>query len=306
MKSFDNFIDLAKKESICLKYAQLWKGDELVAEWSDMPVKTRLNVWSVSKSFVSAGVGIAIDEGLMTLDEKIVDSFPDYVNENTSENLKKATVRDLLTMRSGLDHPLFFGDWPERYTVKDWIKHFFDAKFPHEPGTHFLYSNFNTYILSCMIERKAKVQNTLYYLRDKLLEPIGITNPEWTLCPMGHIYAANGLYLTIDELSKFGRLMLHKGNWNGKQIVSASYVEEATKKHSDSKPAPGGGEIALAQGYGYQFWMNQVPGTFCASGNFGQGCIIAPEQNAVFSYMSLEGNKFGILADAAPEVVRGA
>lgn len=299
-----NFIDLIQKEHICLKYAQVRQGGKIIDEYMDMPVKTRLNMWSVSKSFISIGIGIAIDEGLISLDEKICDAFPEYVTEKTSPNLLSATVRDLLTMTSGLETPLFFGDSPERYVVKDWIKYYFDASFTEKPGTHFLYSNFNTYMLSNLIERKAQVPNTLHYLRNRLFEPIGITNPDWTCCPMGHIYAANGLYLTIDELGLFGELLLRKGEMNGKRIVSASYIEEAVKKHVDSCPPPGGGEIAMYCGYGYQFWMTQIPGSYSCTGNFGQGCIVVPDKDAVISFMSLEGNKFGLIMDNAPEIAR--
>ena len=304
-ESFNNFIVLMQKNGIDLKYAQVRQGGEIVVEWSSMPSKTRLNMWSASKSFISIGVGIAIDEGLMTLDEKMVDTFPEYVTEKTSQNLLDVKVRDLLTMTVGLENPLFFGDSPERYLVKDWIHYYFNASFTEKPGKRFLYSNFNTYMLSNMIERKAGVKNTLYYLRDRLFEPIGIGNPDWTCCPMGHIYAANGLYCTIDELGYFGEMLLRKGGYNGKRIVSSSYIDDAAKKYTDSCPPPGGGDVTMYNGYGYHFWLTQIPGSFFASGNYGQGCIVVPDKDAVISFMSLEGDKFGLIMDKAPEIAYG-
>jgi CubicO group peptidase (beta-lactamase class C family) len=304
-ESFKKFIDLMQENSIDLKYAQIRQGGEVVDEWSNMPVKTRLNMWSVSKSFISVGIGIAIDEGLITIDDKIADIFPEYVSEHTSQNLLDVRVRDLLTMTVGLENPLFFGDSPERYVVKDWIQYYFNANFTEKPGKSFLYSNFNTYMLSNMIERKAGVRNTLEYLRNRLFELIDIGNPDWTCCPMGHIYAANGLYLTIDELGRFGEMLLRKGEYNNKRIVSSLYIENATKKYIDSLPPPGGGYVTLYNGYGYHFWMTQIPGSFFASGNFGQGCIIVPDKDAVISFMSLEGNNFGLILDKAPEIADG-
>ena len=128
-KTLQHFIDLVQKEHICLKYAQVRQNGKIIDEYMEMPVKTRLNMWSVSKSFISIGIGIAIDEGLISLNERICDAFPEYVTEKTSPNLLSVTVLDLLTMTSGLETPLFFGDSPERYVVKDWIKYFFEASF---------------------------------------------------------------------------------------------------------------------------------------------------------------------------------
>ena len=112
---------------------------------------------------------------------------------------------------------------------------------------------------------------------------------------MGHIHAANGLYLNIDEYGLFGELVLRKGNWKGRQLVSAAYVEEATRKHVDT-PEP------MPYGYGYQFWMTQIPGAVAASGNYGQGIIICPEKDAVISFMSLEGN-YAPINENAPGIL---
>lgn len=301
-KSFRNFVDQMKEKNIDLKYAQIRQGGGIIDEWNNMPTKTRLNMWSVSKSFISIGVGIAIDEGLMTLDEKLVDTFPEYVTGQPSKNLLDITVRDLLTMTVGLEKPLFSGDSPQRYLEKDWIRYFFEANFIEKPGKRFLYSNFNTYMLSNMIERKAGVKNTLVYLRERLFEPMGIGNPDWTCCPSGHIYAANGLYLTIDELGNFGEMLLQKGEYNGKRIVSQSYIEEATRKHINSCPPPDGGNVTMYNGYGYHFWMTQIPGSFIALGKYGQGCIVVPEKDTVISFISLEGSQYGFMMDKATEI----
>ena len=95
-----------------------------------------------------------------------------------------------------------------------------------KPGTEWLYSNFNTYMISCAIEKRAGV-NLLEYLKS-LFEPLGIGNPDWTLCPKGHVHAANGLYVNIDEFTRYGQMILHKGNYNGKQLVPESYMKMAT------------------------------------------------------------------------------
>ena len=286
----DSFISRIRQEGLCVNYAQIHRAGELTAEYSRLPSKTRLNVWSVSKGVVSCAAGIAMSEGLISLDEKICDIFPEYVPAEPGEFLPKITIRHLLTMTSGLAEPLFMGDSDEKYTVKDWIGHFFSAKFDKEPGTSWLYSNFNTYMVSCAIERRAGM-NLLEYLRPRLFEKIGIGNPEWTLCPKGHVYAANGLYLTIDELSRFGEMCAGYGNFRGEQVVPESYMREATQNLADNSawvlPA---NESFAGRGYGYQFIQNPGNKSWRSEGNYGQFCVMIPDGKKVVTVMSLDGN----------------
>ena len=215
----DIFLEKSKQHHSNIIYAQIYKNDLLKEEFRLFPVKTRLNIWSISKPFVAMAAGIAEREGLITLDEYIYPWFEKYFPSDPSENLYKIKIRDLLTMSSGQKDPLFFCDGPERYREKDWVRYFFqNDSFPYTPGTHFVYSNFCSYILSVLLEEKSGT-GLLNYLRYRFFEPVGIPNPDWTLCPQGHCMAANGLYLTIDELARFGHLLLHEGSLNGKQIV---------------------------------------------------------------------------------------
>jgi len=283
----ESYVEQCHKENLNVLYAQMRKGGRIVEDYQICPKKTRLNAMSVSKSFVSAGVGIALEEGLIDLDEKICEAFPEYVPENPGEHLQNTKLVHLLTMTTGLADKLFFADSPERYQVKDWISYFFQAEFDHPSGERFLYSNFNTYMLSALIEKRAGM-NLLNYLRSRLFEPIGIGNPDWALCPMGHCYAANGLYINIDELGYFGELLLHGGEANGRQIVPADYIKEATRKQVETLPSRK--DLNEACGYGYQFWMTPLPDTFLLSGNYGQYCLVMPKKDIVLSAMSFEGN----------------
>ncbi len=283
-----------EEEGLHILYAQLRQGGEIKDEFKRAVNKTRLNTFSVSKSFVSAGVGIAIEEGLISKDEKICDAFLEYVPENASENLLNTTVEHMLTMTTGLSSSLFFADNPKRYEVKDWIKYFFNAEFDHAPGERFLYSNFNTYMTSCLIEKRAGM-NLLEYLRYRLFEPLGIGNPDWTLCPKGHVHAANGLYVNIDELGRFGEMLLRYGEYNGKRIVPEKYLREATVKHTESEGEFG--SYCLNSGYGYQFWMTPIPDTFLCYGNYGQYCLVMPKKDTVISVISFEGFNYQKILD---------
>lgn len=155
-----------------------------------------------------------------------------------------------------------------------------------------------------MIEMRTG-ENLLDYLRDRLFEPIGIGNPDWTLCPKGHCMAANGLYLTIDELARFGHMLLHTGSYGGRQVVPEAYVLDACRKQIETR---GEDEIILdyeSYGYGYFIRMAPIPKALLLCGNYGQYCIIYPEKEAVICVMSLDGNNHkkirNDLVDAAAE-----
>lgn len=278
---FNAFLEEAKKKEIVLNYVQIRKHNEIVLDWGRMTQKTRLNTWSVSKSFISVAVGIAIDEGLISLDEKICDSFKEYLPEKPSKNLTDITVRHMLTMTTGFAHALFFSDDPERYVTKDWIKYFFKQDFPYAPGERFLYCNFNTYMLGCLIEKKAGMK-LLDYLNPRLFEPLGILSPDWTTCPMGHVHGANGLYLTIDDFGRFGQMILNKGTYNGKKIVSEEYLKMATVNQI--------GDINEGRHYGFQFWMNPDGESFRADGKYGQYIFVLPQDDMVVAIQSLDSN----------------
>ncbi|MDR3171779.1 MAG: beta-lactamase family protein [Treponema sp.] len=298
----EEYINRVNAEKKNILYAQLRQGGQVREEYSRFPQKTRLNLMSISKSVVSVGAGIAIDEGLISLDEKICEAFPEYVPDNPSHNLLAIKVRHLLTMSSGLAAPLFFADDPERYTVKDWIAYFFTAGFDRPPGERFLYSNFNTYMISCLIEKRAK-QNLLEYLRNRLFEPLGIGNPDWTLCPKGHVHAANGLYFNIDELGFFGEMLLREGAAAGRQLVSKAYIREAAAKQIETLKVYEQEQRYQTYGYGYQFWMTPMPNTFICNGNYGQYCLVLPEKEMVISVMSLEGNSYKRIRDILIDLV---
>lgn len=275
---WDDCLKSMKQQEMVVNYVQVRQHGEKILDWGRMEQKTRLNTWSVSKSFVSVAVGIAIDEGLIELDERICDSFKDYLPENPSENLLGITVRHMLTMTTGFDHPLFFTDDPERYVTEDWIAHFFKHDFTYKPGERFLYCNFNTYMLACLIERKCG-RDIMDYLKEKLFTPLDILSPDWTRCPKGHIHAANGLYLTIDEFGNFGQMILNGGVYKGKRIVSKEYLDMAC-----SNQLPEDWDTK----YGFQFWMNFDEESFRADGKFGQFIFVLPEKDMVVAVQSLD------------------
>lgn len=278
----ENFLKRIEEERLGVNFIQIHREGELTAEFARMR-KCRLPSWSLAKGFTSCGVGLALEEGLLSLDERVVDIFPEEVGRDTDENLKKVTLWHLLTMTSGLEKPLFFGDERECKETKDWIHHFFQAKFTHEPGTSWLYSNFNTYMAACAVEKRAGM-NLFDYMKPRFFDRIGWLSPTWTSCPMGHTAAANGLMLDIDELSLYGDVILHYG----KGIVPETYMKEATRVQVDNSVLRQEDNKNFAgYGYGYQFLKNPGDG-FRSEGRYGQQCIALPSRDVVVSVMSFD------------------
>lgn len=244
-------------------------GKELVRRNYDDEM--RRNQYSASKSFTSAAVGIAQREGLLSLDERLVEAFPQEIPAEPSENLKKATVRDLLTMGLGQEKGELMGEQRPFLKERDWVKYSLALPFVEEPGRKFVYNNVGPYLAGVLVQRRAGC-DLVSYLTPRLFEPLGISRPTWEADPFCYTFGAGGLFLSVSELARFGQLLLQKGNWNGKQLIPEKYLEEAGKKQIEN-----GGE-----GYGYLFWRG-ARNSFRADGKYGQFAIVYPDDNAVIA-----------------------
>lgn len=238
----------------------------------------RRNVYSASKSFTSAAVGIAVKEGLLSIDEKLTDVFPEELPEQVSENLQKATVRDLLTMCLGQAKGFLMGEDRPYYPERNWVKLALNQPFDYEPGTKFVYNNAGPYLAGILVQRRAGC-DLVHYLYPRLFEPMGIQLPTWEYDPFGRTFGAGGLFLTMDELHKFGLLYLQNGNWEGKQLVPESWVAESTKKQVST------GYSGEDYGYGYLFWGGEHA-SFRADGKYGQFSILMRDKNAVVTIVA--------------------
>lgn len=237
----------------------------------------RRNVYSASKSFTSCAVGFAVQEGLISLDEKLVDAFADDLPEEVSENLAKATVKDLLTMCLGQENGNLMGAQRPQYEEEDWVKLSLAIPFVYEPGTHFVYNNVGPYLAGILVQRRSGCRDLIDYLMPRLFRPLGIRRPTWECDPQGLTFGAGGLFLTLSELHKLGLLYLQKGQWNGKQLLPEEWILESTRKQVENSQD--------SYGYGYLFWGGPE-GTFRADGKYCQLSIICREKNAVISLVS--------------------
>ncbi|MCX5591839.1 serine hydrolase domain-containing protein [Alcaligenes endophyticus] len=291
-KQFDRFMNSMKEGGYYLLGVQIRRDGEVVHDWSRFAAKPRFESYSSSKTFAAVGVGIAIDEGLIHLDECISDSFREETYDVVNPNALSMTVRDLLTMSSGMSQAMFFRDGYERAHTRDWVRHIYkEGQFEHTPGTQFLYNNVNTYLLSCLVEKKSG-KNLCEYLRYRLFEPLEIHNPDWTICPLGHTVAANGMAINTDEMGRFGQLLLNGGVFKGKRLVSEKFVQDMMSHHMTSTDfIPG--DVPTPAGYGYQIWIDQQNDCAYLWGVFGQYCIILPNRNTVITITALQEDDGG-------------
>ena len=180
-------------------------------------------LFSLSKSFTGVGVGIASDLGIISLDDLVISYFPDKLPAVVSDNLAKLKIRHLLTMSCGIHD----NTYSELYVQDDWMRAFLAQNFVHEPGAYYRYSTHGTYILSAIVER-AIHQSFYSFIKKYLLEPMEITDSSWEYCTQGVTAGGMGLSVPLEAIAKFGQLLLDKGRYKDKQIVSTEYIDMAT------------------------------------------------------------------------------
>jgi CubicO group peptidase (beta-lactamase class C family) len=230
---------------------------------------------SVTKSVTSTLVGIAIDQGLLTLDQNLIASFPELVPLPPTDGKEDIELRHLLTMTSGLDCGRSPGE-PEFNAMlgsDDFVEYALGIPMAVPPGAEFAYCSPGTHLMSAMLSDSAD-SSTLEFARRNLFGPLGITELVWPTDPQGVNRGWGDLQLYPLDLAKLGQLFLEGGEWNGDRVVSKEWVDEATRAHvlADTD----------GTGYGYQWWRPAAfEGVFQAIGRGGQTLIVWPEKNLV-------------------------
>ena len=298
--SLEGFVQEKKEKKLDLYHVLVRQHGEIVGKF-DWRENRRDNIHSASKSFLSMAIGMAIDEGILSLDEHYADIFKDKLPANPSQNLLDITIRDAIMMATGHEQFILqgynkFNDEPIRdaYENDDWVQHALTFEVPHKPGTFWKYNNFGPYLTAVVIQERTG-QRLKEWLKPRLFAPLGIKNPQWDESPMGYNIGCGGLFLSTEELSKFGQLMLNKGEWNGKQLVPAAWVEEATSNHISNVIAGRQQHPDECAGYGYFFWMGARDHAYSARGYAGQDVIVLPDQDACVVVTGHEFNTGGIM-----------
>lgn len=236
---------------------------------------------SVTKSIAATVVGIAIGRGdVAALDQPFLQYFKDRDLSRVDPRLQRATLADLLTMRSGIewheqDRPLNETNTTYQLEIsRDWIAFTLSQPMDSDPGTKWAYNSGGSHLMSGII-KSATGRFIDEYASDWLFKPLGIRDFHWKKTPTGHPDAEGGLYLTAEDLAKIGYLYLHDGVWDGKRILPAGWVRNATTRHAT---AVGGG-----WDYGFQWWITSRDGVdvWAGRGFGGQFLIVIPSRDLV-------------------------
>ncbi|MCM8535869.1 MAG: beta-lactamase family protein [Lentisphaeraceae bacterium] len=272
------FVEALENEIDAVHSFVLVKNGKVISKgwWNPYQNSESHMLYSLSKSFTSTAIGMACDEGLLNLSDKVISFFPKSLPEKVSENLKAMTIKDLLIMGTGhsvdtLKPIINEGD-------DDWVKVFLAQEVTHKPGGYFKYNTGATYMLSKILTKVTK-QTLVQYLEPRLFKPLGIRDYSWEVDPIGANTGGYGLKINTMSIAKFGQFYLQEGLWNGKQLISREWIKKASSKQIENGTNP---KSDWNQGYGFQFWRCQN-NSYRADGAFGQYCIVMPDKQTVLA-----------------------
>jgi CubicO group peptidase (beta-lactamase class C family) len=296
------FVNAIEQNKLELHSLMLLRHGAVVAEgwWAPYQADYRHILHSLSKSFTSTAIGLAIAEGRLSVDDPVISFFPESLPDQVSENLAALRIKHLLSMSTGQTEDTTIA---RATSDRDWVRSFLHSEFPYVPGTHFLYNSGATYMLSAIIQ-KVTGMLLLDYLRPRLLDPLGITDVSWELSPQGVNTGGWGMSITTDAIARFGQLYLQKGVWNGEQLVPADWIAQATSYQIDNAGNLTNENLDWQQGYCYQFWRCRY-NCYRGDGAFGQFCLAMPDQDAVLAITASLANMQAVL-DLVWEHIRPA
>ncbi|NIZ91876.1 serine hydrolase domain-containing protein [Kineococcus rubinsiae] len=247
----------------------------VVAEgwWAPYTAERPHLLYSFSKSVTSTAVGLAAAEGLLTLDDTVLSHFPELDAEVTDPRSRSMRIRDVAAMASG--HRQEMVEAAHREDPADLVRGFLRLPPEQDPGTVFTYNQPCTFALAAIVQRVTG-QPLTEYLRPRLFDPLGIGEVGWQRDASGREIGYSGLHAPTEAIAAVGQLYLQRGEWQGRQLLPAAYVEEATRAHI-STAAEENPDWAL--GYGFQFWLSTHG--YRGDGAYGQFCLVLPEHDAV-------------------------
>lgn len=271
-----------------IKSFMLQREGQLIIDAHRMGMRSdrTTNVKSVSKSIVSLLVGIAIDKGyLRGVDQPIGEFFTDYFNRHPDPVKEAITIKDLLTMRSGLASTSIrnYGRW----VVSDnWIEYVLDQALVSRPGDQMIYSTGSSHLLSAIITR-ASGMSTRSFANRYLFGPLGIRDGGWDQDPQGYYFGGNNMALSPESMLRIGTMVMNNGTYDGQQVVPEAWIRESMQKYTRSRFNP--------YDYGYLWWQRELNGEQVqfAWGNGGQYIVMIPELDTVLAVASRNGGDRG-------------
>ena len=282
----DLFVRAVEEEDLAAYGVHVLIGDDAAMyRWRS---DDRENLYSVSKGVCALAIGMAIDQGVLTLDTRVPQLLPDL---ELGEGVDQVTIRQLITMTSGIDFA-WFGDQevPWSDLAQEMLR-----RPTLGPGRIFRYSDASPYVAMRMLG--AAVGDVRDWLVPRLFEPLGIHNPQWHRDPLGWIVGGSGLELRTEELARIGRLLRDRGRWKGRRLVAAEWVD---RMHGDWVETQG---EAPFERYGFAAW-DGPDGCWRLDGRYGQYVVVDDTRNAVVTITAHEESRDHRLAQLAAEAVR--
>lgn len=232
-------------------------------------------LYSLSKSFTATAAAFAAAEGLLDLDDTVVSHFGEFDADVVDGRSRSIRLRHVAAMASG--HLRETVEQAVRNDPAEPVRGFLLIPPERDPGTVFAYNQPCTYALAAVIQRRAGATLT-DYLRPRLFDPLGIAEVAWQSDHLGREVGFTGLHARTEDVAKLGLLYLQRGVWEGRQLISAGWVAEATRSQVANPDEP---NPDWRQGYGFQFWMSRHG--YRGDGAYGQFCLVLPEQDAVIA-----------------------
>ena len=252
---FHEFIRYAEQEHLPIEGVAIADGDRVIEEHRFTPSLAR-NIYSHTKSYAVTGIGVAVEEGLLSLDDRLVDAFPEYVPDDAQPKLGRITLRHLLTMSSGFNHPYLMNEDRRAGTgAPDYMAYMLTRRVEREPGSEFCYSSADSDLAG--------------------------RNPQ------GHHIAGGGIHMTLTDMLKLGQVYLNGGVWHGRRIIGEEWVRMASSKQIGIPVTN-----IWTCGYGFQFWMSPYPNAYRADGAYGQITTVLPDQGLVVAVQCPETGDF--------------
>ncbi len=255
-ENISDFIKALDERRLTTHSIIMARGNDIIAECHYEPFgrDTIHRMYSASKSFVAIAVGMAYTEGLLTLEDKILDHLPEYRQQIKDTLFEETTIRDMLSMQSNVAS---FVPWWGKYD--DRIESYYAQGSSKIPGTVFFYDSVGSYLLGCIVE-KLTGMTFLEYLKDRVLLKMGFSKESYTLyAPGGYTIGDSGVMCSAYDLLIFARLVLSKGEYNGTQYIDCEFMEQAISKQVDND-IENGALTWKSYGYGYLIWKTPDDG----------------------------------------------
>ncbi|MEE4602803.1 MAG: serine hydrolase [Desulfobacteraceae bacterium] len=272
-----------KKKGYTIQNVSIIRNGYLVLDAYIYPFKDgqKHGTYSVTKSVISALIGIAIDKGyIKNVNQTITELFPNKKIANLDELKRSLTLKDLLIMASGFDcNDASANRWAGTIAMtksSDWTQYTLNLPMAQTPGEYFHYCNGVSHLLSAIIQESSGMK-TVEFAKKYLFDPLGIEDVDWAESPEGTSNGFSGLRLKPKDMAKIGLLYLNQGKWENKQIISVEWISVSTRPYIDGR--------WNGEDYGYQWWINPA-GYYSAVGMYGQAIYVIPDKNLVAVFTS--------------------